>query len=138
MGVAAPSPPSLAVLNMVSGGRKATLNCQERSELRSCVKVDVAVLGSPFLIVRTVSGGRKATLNSSSTILSRWHAVLIGAVFRSRTVWLTRWLTRSLLAFNSRRLAGRFFMSRPALLFLSSGLRLFIMPYCLCYIRYWH
>ena len=34
-------------------GRKATLNLN--SDLRSCVKVKVAVLGSPFLIVLIVS-----------------------------------------------------------------------------------
>ena len=35
-------------------GRKATLNCSI-SELRSCVKVEVAVLGSPPLTVLMVS-----------------------------------------------------------------------------------
>ena len=35
-------------------GRKATLNCSI-SEFRSCVKVEVAVLSSPSLIVRTIS-----------------------------------------------------------------------------------
>ena len=35
-------------------GRGATLNCRI-SELRSCVKVEVAVLGSPSLIVLTDS-----------------------------------------------------------------------------------
>ena len=35
-------------------GSKATLN-YESSELRSCVKVKVSVLGSPSLIVRTIS-----------------------------------------------------------------------------------
>ena len=35
-------------------GRKATLNCSI-SELRSCVKVEVAVLGSSSLIVLMVS-----------------------------------------------------------------------------------
>ena len=35
-------------------GRKVTLN-GKRAELRNCVKVEVAVLGSPSLIVRTVS-----------------------------------------------------------------------------------
>ena len=34
---------------------KATLNLAVLWELRSCVKVEVAVLGSPSLIVRTVS-----------------------------------------------------------------------------------
>ena len=34
-------------------GRRVTL--KPHSELRSCVKVEVAVLGSHFLIVRTVS-----------------------------------------------------------------------------------
>ena len=39
-------------------GRKATLNSNSNSnakELRSCVKVEVDVLGSPSLIVRRVS-----------------------------------------------------------------------------------
>ena len=46
-------------------GRKATPNCSI-SELRSCVKVEVDVLGSPSLIVLMVSAcGRKATLNCS-------------------------------------------------------------------------
>ena len=36
-------------------GRKATLNCRHRTEYRRCVKVEVDVLGSPSLIVRTVS-----------------------------------------------------------------------------------
>ena len=36
-------------------GHKATLNCHGRSELRSCVKVEVAVLGSSSLIVLMVS-----------------------------------------------------------------------------------
>ena len=38
-------------------GRKATLDELSRArarELRSCVKVEVAVLGSPSLVVRTV------------------------------------------------------------------------------------
>ena len=34
---------------------KATLNSKTQSEFRSCVEVEVAVLGSPSLIVRTVS-----------------------------------------------------------------------------------
>ena len=46
--VAVLGPPSLTVLT-VSCGRKATLNCSI-SELRSCVKVEVDVLGSPSLI----------------------------------------------------------------------------------------
>ena len=37
-------------------GRKATLNSYtDLTELRSCVKVEVDVLGSPCLIARTVS-----------------------------------------------------------------------------------
>ena len=42
-------------------GRKATLEEEEvkKSEPRSCVKVEVAVLGSPSLIVLTVSVGVK-------------------------------------------------------------------------------
>ena len=43
-------------------GRKATLN-DPLSELRSCVKVEVAALGSPSLIVRTVSVDVKRTMN---------------------------------------------------------------------------
>ena len=35
-------------------GRKATLNCQGRSEHWSCVEVEMAVLGSPSLIISTV------------------------------------------------------------------------------------
>ena len=47
--------PGLPVPNSPYGlcGRKATLNCSIL-ELRSCVKVEVAVLGSPSLIVLTV------------------------------------------------------------------------------------
>ena len=37
-----------------NSGRKATLKCSI-SEFRSCVKVEVAVLGSPSLIVLTFS-----------------------------------------------------------------------------------
>ena len=41
-----------------------------RSELRSCVQVDVAVVGYPFLIVLMVSvGGRKATFQKKKTML---------------------------------------------------------------------
>ena len=50
--------PGLPVPNRPYGlcGRKATLNSNtHRAELRSCMKVKVAVLGSPSLIVRTVS-----------------------------------------------------------------------------------
>ena len=49
------SHPGLPVLNSPYGlcRRKATLNLN--LELRSCVKVEVAVLGSPSLIVPTVS-----------------------------------------------------------------------------------
>ena len=43
-------------------GRKATLNFNLGSELRSCVKVEVAVLGSPHLTVFMVSvSGREVT-----------------------------------------------------------------------------
>ena len=46
--------PSLIVLTVC--GRKATLNLNHpNSEVRSFAKVEVAVLGSPSLIVRTVS-----------------------------------------------------------------------------------
>ena len=48
-------------------GRKATLN--SNWELRSCVKVEMAVLGSLSLTVRNYGlCGRKATLNSSSAL----------------------------------------------------------------------
>ena len=50
--------PGLPVPNSPYGlcGRKATLNLKpKQSELRSCVKVEVAVLGSPSLIVLIVS-----------------------------------------------------------------------------------
>ena len=43
---------------------KVILYLVEKSELRSCVKVEVDVLGSPSLIVCTLCG-HKATLNSS-------------------------------------------------------------------------
>ena len=48
--------PGLPVPNSLHGlcGRKATLNCSI-SEVRNCVKVEVAVLGSPSLIVLFVS-----------------------------------------------------------------------------------
>ena len=43
-------------------GRKATLKFNLGSEFRSCVKVEVAVLGSPYLIVFMVSlSGRGVT-----------------------------------------------------------------------------
>ena len=48
--------PGLPVPNSLCGlyGRKATLN-SGCPEFRSCVKVEVAVLGSPFLTVLVVS-----------------------------------------------------------------------------------
>ena len=48
--------PGLPVHNSPYGlcGRKATLNT-DMTELRSCVKVEVVVLGSPALIVLMVS-----------------------------------------------------------------------------------
>ena len=48
--------PRLPVPNSPYGpcGHKTTLN-EEFAEFRSCVKVEVAVLGSPFLIVLMVS-----------------------------------------------------------------------------------
>ena len=48
--------PGLPVPNSPYGlcGQKATLNLFA-TELRSCLKVEVAVLGAPSLIVRTVS-----------------------------------------------------------------------------------
>ena len=42
------------------------VNQRQRKELRSCVKVDVAVLGSPSLINLIVSVAVKTTLNSNS------------------------------------------------------------------------
>ena len=49
--------PGLPVLNSPYGlcGCKATLNFNLRTEFRSCVTVEVAVLGSPSLIVLMVS-----------------------------------------------------------------------------------
>ena len=54
--------PGFPVPNNLYGlcGRKATLNLntverERHTEFRSCVKVEVAVLGFPSLIVRTVS-----------------------------------------------------------------------------------
>ena len=41
-----------------------------KSEPRSCVKVEVAVLGFPSLIVLMVSVGVKATLNSNTQQVS--------------------------------------------------------------------
>ena len=48
--------PGLPVPNSPYGlcGRKAALNFRRSAEPRSCVKVEVAVVGSPSLIVRTV------------------------------------------------------------------------------------
>ena len=55
--------PELPLPNSPCGryGRKATLNLNLnlRTELRSCVKFEMAVLGSPPLIVLTVSMGVK-------------------------------------------------------------------------------
>ena len=49
--------PGLHVPNGSYGlcGRKAPLNLRRAADLRSCVKVEVAVLGSPSLIVLMVS-----------------------------------------------------------------------------------
>ena len=49
--------PGLPVPNSPYGfcGRKATFELEFATELRSCVKVEVDVLSSPSLIVRTVS-----------------------------------------------------------------------------------
>ena len=49
--------PGLLVPNSPYGlcGRKAALNGQGRSELRSCVKVEVAILSTPSLTVLMVS-----------------------------------------------------------------------------------
>ena len=62
--------PGLPVANSLYGvrGRKATLNLKcVISELRSCVKVEVDVLGSTSLIVLMVGlCGCKATLNLNS------------------------------------------------------------------------
>ena len=43
------------------------MNCS-KTELRSCVKVEVAVLGSPSLIVHTVSVDTKSSIELESGI----------------------------------------------------------------------
>ena len=60
--------PGLLVPNRPYGlcGRKATLNCSI-SEVRSCVKVEVVVLGSSSLIVLTVS----VDVKQHSTVVSQ-------------------------------------------------------------------
>ena len=63
-------------------GCKATLNkrtIQKRPELRSCVKVEVAVLGSPSLTARTVS------------VDERQHGTELSQ--SSVAVWKSRWLS---------------------------------------------
>ena len=50
---------------------KVGLQLMHPSELKSCVKVEVAVLGSPSLIVLTVSVGCKATLNLNLCVLAQ-------------------------------------------------------------------
>ena len=40
-------------------GREATVKKKRRPDLRSCVEVEVDVLGSPSLIIRTVSADVK-------------------------------------------------------------------------------
>ena len=60
----------LDVLNSPHGlcGRKVTLNLNTLlSELRSCVKVEVDVLGFPSLIVRTVSVDLKHHLKKKTS-----------------------------------------------------------------------
>ena len=47
--------PSPIILKYGLCGRKATLNFTDKPELRSCVKVEVAVLGSSSLTVLVVS-----------------------------------------------------------------------------------
>ena len=55
---------------------KHHVHISEESEFRSCVKVEVAVLGSPSLIVRTVSVDVIAKLNFDSSFKQRSEAVL--------------------------------------------------------------
>ena len=64
----------------------------QQSELRNCVKVEVAVLGSPSLIFLPFSCGRKATLNLNSATVNetfpRYRPVLLvqWCMLRSRRV----------------------------------------------------
>ena len=94
-----PSPNSLCGLC----GRKATLNECWKTELRSCVKIEVVVLGSPSLIVPVISVDvRQHWTNvekqSSGAVWKsfsrgRMHSLLqsSGAVWRSRwSSWALR------------------------------------------------
>ena len=78
--------PALPVPNSPCGfcGRKATLklNLLPLSELRSCVKVEVAVLCSPSLIVLVVSVDVKQHWN-----WTYYHYQSSGAVWKSRNPW---------------------------------------------------
>ena len=64
----------------------------QQSEPRNCVKVEVAVLGSPSLIVLPFSCGHKATLNLNSATVNemfpRYRPVLLvqWCMLRSRRV----------------------------------------------------
>ena len=93
-------------------GRKATLNSntQHVSEPRSCVKVEVAVLGSPSLAL-TVYGlcGRKATLNSDwiyvrCTLL--WRPCAVTGTLKSKNV-LAAFLTATLNLHEVRAVKGQ-------------------------------
>ena len=69
-------------------GRKATLNWNFFSELRSCVKDEVDALGSPSLIVRMVSVDVKqhcSKRNDTETLQS------------SEAVWKSRWTSNSFI-----------------------------------------
>ena len=52
-------------------GRKATLNVLV-SELRNCLNVEVAVLGSPTLIVRTASEDARQHLKRKTSDAEPW------------------------------------------------------------------
>ena len=62
-------------------GRKATLNCSI-SELRSCKKVEVNVLGSPSLIVLVVSVDVKQRLEEEGG-----KTPCVYALYRTKGVW---------------------------------------------------
>ena len=62
--------PGLPVPNSPYGlcGRKATFELESATELRSCVKVEVAVLGSPSPDNQYALCGRKATLDLNPSL----------------------------------------------------------------------
>ena len=76
---------SLSQIVLMVCGRKATLNWSSR-ELRSCVKVEVAVLGSPSLIGRTVSADVNSNFNSKSRVHSVTHHSLWREVIQPSTL----------------------------------------------------